>query len=825
MHSPRWRSYGSLLSAVALAAALPAAPPEPRSAAEIAQELRHFRELGTVLFIAAHPDDENSRILTWLARGRGYRTAYLSLTRGDGGQNLIGSELREALGLIRTHELLAARRVDGGEQFFSRAIDFGFSKTPDETLAIWDRAAVLGDVVRLVRQYQPDVLMVPFSPDSAGSTHGHHTSSAILAMEAFRVAGDPAAYPEQLDTLRPWQPRRVILARWWGGESEPAIEIDVGGFDPVSGKSFGEIAAESRSMHKSQGMGMLSSRGTSISRFQVLAGEPATRDIFEGIDSTWGRVAGGAAIAARAEAILTAFQPLDPAASVPELLALRRDLHALADHSAAVAAKRRRLDAILQACLGLHVETVVPQAEVVPGEALKLRHTVIARAGHPVRWVAVRHPGRGDDLALNVDLQANVPASHEVTRSLAPGEPLSQPYWLRHDAGIGMARVDNPALIGRPENPPVFAVEHVFEVAGQTLVVADEPVQVSVDRVKGEIRRRLEVIAPAAVRFMDDVALVAPGASRTVMVEVEAARAGLSGVLRLEGASTGWTVTPAAHPVRLTVSGERAQFEFTIQAPADASSASLAATIEVGGVRTGNRRVPIVYDHIPPLLLQPPARLRALSLDLATRGRSVGYVPGAGDAVPEALMRMGYEVTWLTATDLTADRLRDFDAVVFGIRAFSARPELAARLPSLYEYVEQGGTAIVQYNTAERTLTNFAPLTLRVARNERVTDETAPVTLLAPEHPALTVPNRIGPADFEGWVQERGLYFPTEWDARFTPLLACADPGEAAKQGSLLVARHGRGHFVYTGLAFFRQLPEGVPGAYRLMANLVSLGR
>jgi len=803
-----------------------AAPAAPRSASEIAHELRTFRELGSVLYVAAHPDDENSRVITWLTRGRGMRLAYLSLTRGDGGQNLIGPELGEALGVIRTQELLAARRVDGAEQFFSRAIDFGFSKTPTETLAIWDRAAVLGDVVRLIRKYQPDVLLVAFSPQSAGETHGHHTSSAILAVEAFRLAGDPSAYPEQLDALRPWSPRRVVLARWWGGDTQDAIEIDVGGFDPLSGRSFGEIAAESRSQHKSQGMGTLSSRGAQITRFQVIAGEPAERDFLADIDTSWRRVRGGEAIDARAAEVLAQFNPSEPAASVPALLALRRELAALADDSVTVRAKRAQLDRILQACLGLYVETIVPQAEAVAGEELKFKHGAIVRAAaaRGVRWVETRYPGHGVAQPAGVDLQPNALATVESARALPGDTPLSQPYWLRGGGSLGLARVDDPALIGQPENPPVFPVEHVFEIEGQTLVVADEPVQVINDRVRGEIRRRLEVIAPVALDFVGGVEFFAPGASREIEVELEAARAETSGGLRLEVPS-GWSVAPAQQPFRLGVAGERARVAFTVTAPAAGGAADIVASVEVGGARFQNRRVEITYDHIPPLLLQPVARLKAVSVEVAIRGRSVGYVPGAGDSVAEALARLGYLVTELGDAELTPERLREFDAVVFGIRAFSSRPDLAARLPALTAFVEAGGNVIVQYNTPERTLTSFAPFNVRIARNERVTDENAAITLLAPDHPALNQPNRLGPADFSGWVQERGLYFPTEWDSRYTALLACADPGEAPKNGSLLVARHGQGHFVYTGLAFFRQLPAGVPGAYRLLANLVSLGK
>ncbi|MBE2215837.1 MAG: hypothetical protein IAE82_18330, partial [Opitutaceae bacterium] len=517
---------------------------------------------------------------------------------------------------------------------------------------------------------------------------------------------------------------------------------------------------------------------------------------------------------------------LEPVARVPALLALRRDLAAIADDSEAVAAKRRQLDRIVQACLGLYVETVVPQADVVAGEELKLKHVAIARAtgGPAVRWVGTRYPGPGAEQAVGVALQPNVPATVETTRALPTDTPLSQPYWLRGGGSIGLARVDDPSLIGRPENPPVFAVEHIFEIEGQQLVVADEPVQVGNDRVRGEIRRRLEVIAPVALAFGEDVALFAPGATRVVEVAVEAARAGTAGELRLE-LPAGWSAAPERQAFNLGVAGERGRVSFSVTAPKAGATGEIVAIAEVGGRSFQNRRFEIRYDHIPPLLLQPVAQLKAVSLDVAIRGRTVAYVPGAGDAVAEGLARLGYAVTTLGDAELTPERLREFDAVVFGIRAFSSRPALAAHLPALLAFAEAGGNVIVQYNTPERTLTTFAPLTLRIARNERVTEENAAMTFLAPDHPALNVPNKLGPADFTGWVQERGLYFPTEWDARYTPLLGCADPGEAQKSGALLVAQHGRGHVVYTGLAFFRQLPAGVPGAYRLLANLVSLGK
>jgi len=803
---------------------------EPQSASAIIQELRSFREMGSVLYIAAHPDDENTRLIAYFSRGRGYRTGYLSLTRGDGGQNLIGPELGEELGVIRTQELLAARRIDGGQQFFTRAVDFGFSKDYRETFRIWDRNQVLSDVVRVVREFRPDVLITRFST-VPGGTHGHHTASAILAVEAFKLAGDTNAFPDQLGALKPWQPKRILwngfprgFGRGADGETNtPGLQIDVGGYNPVLGESYGEIAARSRSMHKTQGFGSVGTRGTAYEAFQLLGGEPATNDILDGVDTTWGRVPGGAEIGRLADKVLAEFNPQNPAASVPALLALRSRLAALPTDTV-IAEKRRQLDHILQGCLGLYVETVIPLAEAVPGETLRMRHTAIVRVDVPVHWTAVRYPAGQDELQTGVDLKSNVGVTRESPRMFPAATPLTQPYWLREEGTVGMFRVDDPSLIGRPENPPAFPVEFVFEVGGQTLVIRDEPVQVIRDRVRGEIRRRLDVTPPVSLNFPEDLELFAPGTSRPVVVEVTSARAGATGTLHLE-MPAGWKVTPAMWPFSLTNYNETARFTFTITAPTNTTTGKILATAEIDGKSYHNRHVEIQYDHIPPLLLQPPARLKAVSIDLAIRGHQIGYVPGAGDSVAECLQRMGYAVTFLTGADLTPEHLRRFDAVVLGIRAFNTRTDLAENLSGLFAYVEAGGNVIVQYNTSDGLqTTRLAPYELKLS-HDRVTDETAPVTLLAPDHPAFTTPNRIVPSDFDGWVQERGLYFPSEWDDHFTPLLACNDPGESPKSGSLLVARYGRGYFVYTGLSWFRQLPEGVPGAYRLFANLISLGK
>jgi hypothetical protein len=387
-----------------------------------------------------------------------------------------------------------------------------------------------------------------------------------------------------------------------------------------------------------------------------------------------------------------------------------------------------------------------------------------------------------------------------------------------------MFHVDDPSLIGRPENPAAFPIEYVFEVGGQTLVISGEPVQASADPANATMRRRLDVIPPVSLRFVSDVQLFAPGAPRPVTVELAAARAGVAGTVQLKGPA-GWRITAASQPFHLTGAGERARFTFTVTAPAQLATAILESSVEVNGARFNTQRIELRYDHIPFQLLQPVARLKAVSLDLAIRGRHIGYLPGAGDDVARCLERMGYVVTQLTGADLIPDKLRPLDAVVIGIRAFNTRKDLAGHLPGLFEYVEAGGNVIAQYNLSDGLGANWlAPFHLRISR-DRVTDEHAPVTFLAPDHPVLTGPNRITRADFDGWVQERGLYFPDQWDERFTAILASGDPGEMPLRGGLLVARHGMGYFVYTSLAWFRQLPEGVPGAYRLFANLASLGK
>ncbi len=803
---------------------------ESASGDYVLQQLRSFQQMGSVLYIAAHPDDENTQLLAYLALGRRYRTAYLSLTRGDGGQNVLGPELDELLGVARTQELLAARGLDGARQFFTRAIDFGFSKNSRETLQVWNRKEVVEDIVRIIREFRPDVVITRFSPEMGG--HGHHTASAVLAIEAFPLAGDPNAFPEMNQELPPWQPKRLFWNGMWRGTDAPPagiLRLETDGTHPVTGATFAEIAAKSRNMHKTQGFGSYSgpppgARVPRVDSFQLLAGEPAAQDIMDGVDTTWARVSGGAEIGRLTEEAIQRWDGKALSASVPALLNIRKRLVAL-PKDRITDEKLLLLDRTLQLCLGLTVETTIPRAEVLPGEVLPMRHRAKMQAGLPVTWLGVRYPAIRRQVDQEIVLSSERPVERDISEKIPVSAPLSHPYWLRLRPNTGMFHVADRSLIGQAENPPAFPIEHIFQVGDQIVTIPDEPVQVVSDAGQpAEAHRRLDIVAPVSLRFLSDVAVFAPGSKRRVEIEVTALRPDISGPLKMDVPS-GWRVTPASHSVRMASIRQQERFSFTVTAPKTPGTADLFASVAIDGVTCDRQRVEIRYGHIPLQLLQTPVSLKAISLDLAIRGKRIGYLMGAGDSVDECLEQMGYSVTQLTGADLTKEKLHRLDAVIIGIRAYNVRTDLASGMSALFAYARKGGTVIVQYNRPnDLKINTLAPYTLQLSQ-DRVTEENAAVTFLAPDHPVLHSPNQITQADFQGWVQERGSYFPRQWGQEFTPILACGDTGETPLQGGLLVAHHGKGYFVYTGLAWFRQLPAGVPGAYRLFANLVSLGK
>jgi LmbE family N-acetylglucosaminyl deacetylase len=811
-------------------AADPPAPafPQPMNAAEIQLALQKLNVLGRVLYVAAHPDDENTNLMALWANGSLYDAGYLSVTRGDGGQNLIGPELREKLGVIRTQELLAARLLDHGRQFFTRAVDFGFSKTSEETLRIWDRDKVLSDIVWVIRRFRPDIVVTRFSPDD-DKTHGHHTASAILAREAFQAAGDPKRFPEQLAFVEVWKPTRLVWNTspfFFSNRNLPfdptgLATIEAGGYNPLLGKAFTEIAAASLSMHKSQGVGSPPRRGARKEYFKVLEGAPITNGLFDGVDTAWSRVPKSEAIAEKVKQVVAAFVPADPAASVPKLLELRKTLTQFSDKDWGVQ-KRAEVDSIIAACLGLNIESSTTIAAVSAAQPLPIKFEAINRSKVPVQLLEVRTPVSGETVQLDLPLPTDQFVAKDLTPTLPKDVTWSQPYWLRKPATLGTFAVDDQTLIGLPENPPPFPVEVALRVGDQDLRYSVDTKYRTVDPIIGEVRRALVIAPPVFANLSNPVFVFGDDNPKSVQVRVAASTAAVRGQLRLE-APKGWGIEPASVPVDLKAADAEIFATFTIKPPPKASEGTLRAVVSVEGRDYSFARERIAYPHIGLHVLMPPAEAKIVRVDIRKKGELIGFIPGAGDEIPQSLQQIGYNVKILDAADITAENLKRFDAVVLGIRAYNTQERITSWQPELLAYVKAGGVVVAQYNTTSDLKTKeIGPFPLEISR-DRVTDETAEVRILAPDHPLMNSPNKITADDFKGWVQERGLYFPNKWDPMWTPILSCNDPGEKPLDGGLLVAKSGSGYFIYTGYSWFRQLPAGVPGAYRLFANMVSL--
>ncbi|HPC84134.1 MAG TPA: PIG-L family deacetylase [Thermoanaerobaculaceae bacterium] len=823
--SKLWWSCLALLTVVAGASPSAGAGPLPH-AGERRLALEKASVLGSVLYVAAHPDDENTAMLAYLARGRRLRTAYLSLTRGDGGQNLIGTEQGDALGAIRTQELLAARRVDGAEQFFTRAVDFGFSKTAEETLRIWGRDEILADVVWVIRSFRPDVIITRF-PESGDGGHGHHTASAILAREAFEAAGDPRRFPEQLAHVAPWKPTR-LLWNAWRQEGQPQsgavrLTVDLGTYDPLLGQAYTELAAIARTFHKSQGFGSSPRRGPVPNELELVAGTSAEKDLMEGVETSWRRLPGGEAVEAALARARAAYTDTAPHLAVPALLEAREALGLLAPDPW-IEVKRRELDALVQACAGLWLEARAAEPSVSPGSTLRVMATAINRSPLPLRLLRVAPSAGGVPLPADSALGANQPKLTELALAIPPDMPVTHPYWLAGVPRNGRHEVADPRLVGRPEAPPPLQVAFTIALGGSELELTVPVVHGATDPVNGERLRPVAIVPPVTATFTAPVHVFADSAPRPVRLRVRAHRADAVARLALR-LPPGFTATPPALDVQFARLGEEKTVTFEVTAPASPTVGEIAAVVVGDSPTVARGAVFLDHPHIPPVLLLPPAVVRAVRVEATAGVRRIGYLPGAGDEVADVLRQLGLEVVTLDETSLDAPVLASLDAVVTGVRAANTREGLAAAMPALLRWVEGGGTLVMQYNT-ERGLDmrRFAPFPLRLSR-DRVTDETAPVRFLVPEHPSLTTPNRLTGADFAGWVQERGLYFASEWDPAYTAPLGMADPGEKELAGALLVARHGKGTFVYTGLAFFRQLPAGNPGAIRLFLNLLGTGR
>ena len=794
------------------------------SSADLEIALHKLDVLGSVLYVGAHPDDENTAVLSYFSKGRKFQAAYLSLTRGEGGQNLIGPEQGAEIGLIRTQELLSARRIDCAEQYFTRAVDFGYSKTAEETFEFWGKDKVLSDIVWVIRRFRPDVILTRFTPDNAGG-HGHHRASAILAQEAFAAAADPARFPEQLKYVSPWQARRLF----WNGfpqandETRNMLRLNTGEYNPLLGKSYNEMAAEGRSQHKSQGFGSAARRGTQYEYFGLLAGEPAKDDLFDGIDVTWDRVPGGHKVGVLLGEISKSFDPEHPLRSIPGLLAVYGELAKLPDANW-VQLKKEELARVIQACGGIWMEAVAGDYAAAPGEEVQVKTTVINRSDKPFAIHGLSFPKLGTETILDRILIDNEPAVIEDTLRIPGDFPLSQPYWLDAAHQAGLFSVGDQNLIGLAENPPAIVAKITLTADGHLLDYSVPLTFRWTDPVNGELLRPFEVRPRLTIQVEDKVQIFAGPNSKRVKLRLKSHAPNVAGQIRLKGSAT-WKVSPASLTFSLAGKYDEVEVAFDVTPPKAAGEGDLVAEAEVGGETISRELVEISYPHIRRQVYFPESRFKVVKLDIKTDGKRIGYIMGAGDEIPDALRNLGYDVVELSDDMLENADLSPFDAIIAGVRAYNTRDILKHVNERLLRYIERGGTLVVQYNVASGSLADrIGPYPFTIGR-DRVSVETAPVVFLAPDHPLLNRPNKITPEDFEGWIQERGLNFASQWDERYETVLACHDPGEPDKKGGLLYARYGKGIFIYTGYAWFRQLPAGVPGAYRLFANIISAGK
>ncbi len=809
--------------------------PEKWSSSDIYSEIQKLNFLGSVLYVAAHPDDENTRLISHFSNEVNARTAYLSLTRGDGGQNLVGPELREQLGMIRTQELLAARKIDGGEQFFTRANDFGYSKTPSETLEIWNKNEVLSDVVWIIRKFRPDVIINRFDHRTPGSTHGHHTCSAMLSLEAFEMAGDASKFQDQLELVGTYDPKRLFFntSPWFYGGTEAFEEadksrfltFDTGTYFPMKGLSNPEIASLSRSQHKSQGFGSTGSRGKQKEYIELIKGEMPTDEtnIFDGIDTSWNRIQGGKEIGSILTKVQENFDFEDPSKILPELLKAYHLIQDLQDkHWLEI--KTREIKDIIYASSGLYLEAIADRASVTPSEEVPIKLEAINRSAAQVKLISVELVPNNTTIEPAENLDNNSSWNENLEFRLPENADFTNPYWLKFEGSIGMYKVDDQNLRGLPQTPLQNKAIFNLEINGEPITFEKPILYKFNDPVSGETYENFKVIPKAELNLHEDILVFNSSESKTAEITIQANQADLSGTLKLKSEKD-WSIKPAEFKVNIAPKGGTQTFKFSIFPPEGQSEITLHPVLETENNMYDQNVISIDYDYIPGQNLIQKSKLELVKLDIKKKGEIVGYIAGAGDVVPEAIRQMGYKVDMLNPSTINVNSLKKYDAVVLGIRSFNIIEDLKFQKKQLFKYVEEGGNLIVQYNTNRGLVTDqIAPFNLQLSR-DRVTNENAEVGFNLPEHELLNSPNKLGSSDFKNWVQERGLYFADSWSAEFEAPLYMNDPNEEPSSGSLLVARYGKGYYIYTGLSFFRQFPEAVPGAYRLFANMISLGK
>ncbi|WP_445452096.1 PIG-L family deacetylase [Flavobacterium sp. 25HG05S-40] len=824
-----------LLSLLFLSIKTWAQQPVKPNAVELFHQIQKLNFLGSVLYVAAHPDDENTRLIAYFANDVKARTGYLSLTRGDGGQNLIGTELRELLGVIRTQELIEARKIDNGEQFFSRANDFGFSKNPEETLQIWDKEQVLSDVIWAIRKFQPDVIINRFDHRSPGTTHGHHTASAMLSFEAFDKVNDATVFPNQLQYTTTWQPKRLFFnTSWWFYGSKEKFEaadksnlsgLQIGTYYQSLGKSNQEIAALSRSRHQSQGFGSTGTRGEEEEYLEFLKGEtPKNKsNVFDGIDTTWNRVKDGKAIGDLLFNVEKNFDFKNPSSSVNELIKAYNLIQNLEDnHWKNI--KSEELKKVIAGCLGLYLEASSDLQEATPGSTIKVKLEAINRSNATINWNAIATVPNSMNIQSITPLDNNKSVVKNIELQLPNTEEFTNAYWLNQKGTVGMYTVSDQQNIGKPDVIRNVKVTFLIEINGTTIPFERKVIYKYNDDVKGEVYQPLDIVPAVTSSFTEKVYIFNNDRDKVITVTVKAGKDNCTGNVKLD-LPEGWKVAPTEIPFSIDKKGQEVLAVFNVSPSKEVSEINIKSIVTVDGQTFDQNKIDINYPHIYKQMVLKPAEAKAIRLKIKTKNEKIAYIMGAGDEVPKSLTQMGYEVEIMKPEEISSERLQNVDVVMTGIRAYNTVNALAFKQKILLNFVKNGKTMIVQYNTTDDLVTkDIAPYPLKISR-DRVTEENAEVRFLVPNHRILNYPNKITEEDFKGWKQEQGLYFPNEWDAAFTPILSSNDKGEKPKNGALLVAQYGKGTYVYTGLSFFRELPEGVSGAFRLLANIIAIGK
>jgi LmbE family N-acetylglucosaminyl deacetylase len=821
---------------VLLGFSLAAQQPTINSSADIEAGLHRLSHTTTVLYVAAHPDDENTNLISYFSNNLHYNTYYLSLTRGDGGQNLLGAEIRDDLGVLRTEELMAARRIDGGNQLFSRANDFGYSKTPEETLTKWDRQAVLADIVWAIRKTRPDIVINRFWHGTERPNHGHHTASAQLALEAFDLAGDPKAFPEQLKYVQVWQPKRILcnISSWFYGGQEAFekidkskfISFDIGVYYPQKGIGNRELAALSRSQHQCQAMGTIGQRGTSIEYFEHLKGEaPVGNDLFSGINTSWSKVSGGQEIANLLDIALRTFDHNKPEESLLILLQTHRAIQRLPQSDI----KNRKLDEcnnLIIAALGLYAEASATDFSGTPGETTTVQFELTRRTNVDITVKQLSMTGVTKDSTLNLALPLNKSVKWSSQVTIPTNATTSAPYWLAEGSGNqSMYTVSDQTLIGLPRTPRPLKAQFTLEIGGETVPLTIDVSHKWEDPARGERWRPFDILPPVTLGF-DRQAYVFNGTEpQQVTIQVRAGQSKSTTEIALSFDGKGWKSEPTSIPVQFTSEGETKTLHFTVTPSNNAEATQIKGIATMNGVAYSQDLKFIEYPHVPVQPIMHPTSAKVVPIVFSRKGQRIGYIVGAGDDVPRSLQYVGYDVDLLTEKDMEPEVLATYDAILIGIRACNTEAWIKYAQPALFDYAKNGGALIVQYQTNYDLLVDsLLPVSMKLTRG-RVTDENSPTTFLQPKHPALTTPNAIEKADFDGWVQERGIYFAGNLDPAYVAPIGLKDPNEDEQNGSLVIAPYGQGFVAYTGLAFFRQLPAGVPGSYKLMANLIGLGK